>query len=793
MSYKTSYNAYSKSFTEKKITALKNIAKKNTSLKEKSYLYPINYSPFNINLLINTNLKKYTTTIKKYHIFIINSIIFDQRIHKVAVFKNNLLWDESSEFLKRFYKIKESIERIPKISEYYENYTLFPPVYFGLEGLIIIIMNKWTKRKKKYLEYLEDHEEEKKEKNKRKKDISFEPLINPSLFNNITSSNLNISKNTLDFTKLENESNNKNACFKCKINDYNKEKSINNKDKKKEDISSLSFSEIINDLSSHYSIKINSDYKENNKDNHKKDKENKNKDNDKKYKKNINNNINKKISKKESINEINVNKTRNTFSNKINNNNKLSNINKLSQKKNINSPRKKIKISLNKKNNKFILSNNNTNLIKRNNNNLPLPFEKYQKKFMNTENHLYKNKDLPNNGGPTSTEINNKGTIRVNTISNYLSEKNKIINNNILPKEESNSIKKTSSNFIKNIKKKNFAYSNSKKNNFTTTNNKSIPNSIEKNLININYNMKNVKKKNYIQIKRKTLVENNNINNSNNNQKSLTYRNSSNSHQFYYLNEKPSISNLIARTSMNKDNTDSINLKDINNIEKNNKKLYLEDPFIYKLTQLTKKRQISLTSTNSLSKIKDSKNFNHYVINSIIETSNKLGNITNKISNNKFNKVNCRKNLVLTRINSKKNMMSNNTKSNFLGEGIYRNNSSSLHKKSNNSLNFNFPGKISNSPNSFRSNNSNNINLNLNLKIHFNIDVDKKNKGKKILLNNAIINQLQNKINNNQKYSNINRNKDTIHQYSLTSKNSQRYLKNLSGQNNYEYTILKKF
>ena len=447
MSFKTTYNNYSKSFTEKKLSILKNIAKKNTSQKKISYLHSINYSTFNLNSLINSNLKKYTTTIRKYHIFIINSIIFDQRIHKVAVFKNNLLWDESSEFLKRFYKIRESIERIPKISEYYENYTLFPPVYFGLEGLIIIIMNKWTKRKKKYLEYIEDHEEEKKEINKRRKDVSFEPLINPSLFNNLTSSKSNISKNTLDFSKLENEPNKK--CLKSKINDYNNEITINNKNKKIEDISSLSFSEIINDLSSHYSIKINSNAKESNKDNNKKDKDNNNnktKVNDKKYKKTINNNTtNKKINKKESINDLNANKTRNTLLNKTNNNNKSNNINKLSQKKNTNSPRKKIKISLNKKNNKFTLSNNNTNLIKRNNNNLPLPFEKYQKKFMNTENQLYKKKDLPiNGGGPTNIKINNKGTIHVNTISNYLTEKNKIISNNLLQKEESSSIKKTS-------------------------------------------------------------------------------------------------------------------------------------------------------------------------------------------------------------------------------------------------------------------------------------------------------------------------------------------------------------
>ena len=81
--------------------------------------------------IISNNLRKYQTTQEKYNISIIHSIVFDQKNHIVAEFKNYLLWDEISEFLKRYYKKKESKGRLPKISEYYEKYTLFAPVYFG--------------------------------------------------------------------------------------------------------------------------------------------------------------------------------------------------------------------------------------------------------------------------------------------------------------------------------------------------------------------------------------------------------------------------------------------------------------------------------------------------------------------------------------------------------------------------------------------------------------------------------------------------------------------------------------
>ena len=144
----------------------------NKKLYQKIALAKHKNSSFSLNLYFTSQnylQKKYSSTKRQYHINIINSIIFDHRIHEVAEFKNNLIWNETSEFLKRYYKKKETIERIPKISEYYEKYTLFSPVYFGHEGLLVIIMNKWTKKKKNYLEYVEDHEDEREQRKKKKK------------------------------------------------------------------------------------------------------------------------------------------------------------------------------------------------------------------------------------------------------------------------------------------------------------------------------------------------------------------------------------------------------------------------------------------------------------------------------------------------------------------------------------------------------------------------------------------------------------------------------------------------
>lgn len=769
MSHKKAFISHMKSLTEKKYSFMNKSTKISTQLNDFQKLENQPLTSIVLYKITFKNLKKYTTTKRTYNKFIINSIIFDHRIHKVAVFKNNLLWDESSEFLKRFYKKKESKERIPKISEYYEKYTLFPPVYFGLEGLIVIIMNKWTKKKKNYLEYVEDHEEDKK---KIKTKESFEPLINSSSLNNITSSNKSfISKNTLELTKFENESK-KSLMNKNKNDNKNKNHANNGKNK----IDNLSFSDIMDDLSSNYSVIINTDrINYDNKDIHNLKEQQKIK----------------KLSNKD------IDKTRNLFYlNKktlnISNNNNKTNFNITAKKLNVKnaeySPRKYVKISLNKNNNKLNIKNNNPNIIFRNNNNFNMPIpsvKKYQKRFMNTEN--IKKINLINKNI-------SKGTIRVNTISNYIqNNKNKVgnENNNILQnndKEHSASLKKYNNfNYAKNNTNYNLVLS--YKNHYISSNNhvKEI-NSSEKNKIIKNKN-NILKKKNFIQIKKEPFLSINNLNNSLNKYKQSTFRNQiSNYNYTQEMISNPNISKHNLISNIPKINMDLINTNKIKEMV-NNKKLYLEDPFIYKLSQLNKKKTISLTTANSLTK---NKNMSINGFHSII--GNNYSNINN--SKNKL-KLSNKKNLVLSKINTKSNLVYNK-KRKISGDNSIRNNSanSTLIPKNNDSaLNFNISNKKTNGwKNNTKNINSKNINLNLNLNIHFNIGLENKNKGRKILLNNTIINQLQNKTNKNQKYSNLikNKEKDINYKYPLTSRNSNSHIKDFIDMNKIEYTLSKK-
>ena len=158
------------------------------------------------------NLKKYNVTIDSYNKKIITDIIYDERKHIVSEFKNYLLWDERSDFLKRFYYKYESKNRLPKINHYYEKYTLFPPVYFNLDD-VVKIMLKNVKRKKKYLEMIEENEDNMYNNNSKKKENKdFNQIINPSDITQTMSLKTfknNTLTNTLSSLNVDNESSSK--------------------------------------------------------------------------------------------------------------------------------------------------------------------------------------------------------------------------------------------------------------------------------------------------------------------------------------------------------------------------------------------------------------------------------------------------------------------------------------------------------------------------------------------------------------------------------------------------------
>lgn len=123
------------------------------------------------------NLLKYNTTIAIYNVKIINDIIYDEKKHIVCLFKNYLLWDEISDFLKRFYYTNESISRLPKITGYYEKYTLFAPIYYQLD--CIKLMRKNVKKKKRYLEMVEENEDKVEQNSRDKRILDFKVIIKP--------------------------------------------------------------------------------------------------------------------------------------------------------------------------------------------------------------------------------------------------------------------------------------------------------------------------------------------------------------------------------------------------------------------------------------------------------------------------------------------------------------------------------------------------------------------------------------------------------------------------------------
>lgn len=76
--------------------------------------------------------RKYLTSRDYYNVKIVNDIIYNENTHVVSVFKDYLIYDDVSEFLKRFYMHGESTSRLPRIIDFYEKYSKVFPNYVVL-------------------------------------------------------------------------------------------------------------------------------------------------------------------------------------------------------------------------------------------------------------------------------------------------------------------------------------------------------------------------------------------------------------------------------------------------------------------------------------------------------------------------------------------------------------------------------------------------------------------------------------------------------------------------------------
>ena len=702
--------------------------------------------------IIHNNLKKYNISTKTFNKYIINDIIFDHRNHIVAVFKNYLLWDESSEFLKRYYKKKDIFGRLPKISEYYEQYTLFSPNYLANEGLLIIIMIKWIKKKKKYMQYLEEKEEaEKNKKVKKNLNQNFEPLISEEILSltknrskSFFSSCIDLSKNTLELTTFDNDF------------DYNKRKKSENKIYKEQNNNefdneefknSVSFTEIIDDLSSHFSVLIN---KNNNYKDYKiKEKPIKNCETKKIISKNdinIKNNTKKSntkqikqkcLTKKPSLNkqQMLMKKEKEILPMKIK---EIHKINKVQKKTNT----KKSVLSKDKNKIEKIKEKVNDNK----DNNKIQPNSKDVKRFQKVtiiNINLKENKDINNNTKNNEVQLN-KMNVKNISILNSNSGKNKkevkVYNENL------NII-----NTIANINPQYYSISKLINNNKQSSSKKKI-NMKSLNLINFNPNIIPDLKKLVSKQKDKKIIFPRNFNliykNNTNNTNKLNSIKKENYDQMKLLTDRDKENNkMVMNTNENSkyiklnDNT-CINNK--NNINSNIENIYFDqnDLFAKRVSKLIKKKHISLIGDNL--SFKEPNNTNIL----LFKKENKENMNINNISN--VNNLRYKKNSVLRQFNSKRDFNFSNSKNNLLQNyNNISNNSISSSSSSLNSLNkkHRLSSYLSQNNSITKRKSLQKINLNLNLQINFNINLDKKNK--KLILGKRLNNRIFNEISNN--------------------------------------------
>jgi hypothetical protein len=167
-----------------------------------------------LKIFINSNLSKYNSKPSEVDYKAVNDIIYDEKKRLVSIFKDYLLLDEVSEFLKRYYLIKESPQRISKICEYYEKFAYTVPNYANVKQQNILIKN--IKRKRKVLENMNIKKEDKVEEDDEEK-AKYSTFIK---FDNTTSMIESHIYNKIPSTLQETNKINESKCSRMHIFDH---------------------------------------------------------------------------------------------------------------------------------------------------------------------------------------------------------------------------------------------------------------------------------------------------------------------------------------------------------------------------------------------------------------------------------------------------------------------------------------------------------------------------------------------------------------------------------------------
>lgn len=99
---------------------IKTLSSKLSSFKQKKKNFSLNLFFFSKQIL-----HKHSITTEQYNTFIINAFLSSKKGHYKSIYKDNKIYMNDSEHLKRLYLYYDSKERIPKYAFYYKDYLLF--------------------------------------------------------------------------------------------------------------------------------------------------------------------------------------------------------------------------------------------------------------------------------------------------------------------------------------------------------------------------------------------------------------------------------------------------------------------------------------------------------------------------------------------------------------------------------------------------------------------------------------------------------------------------------------------
>jgi hypothetical protein len=136
--------------------------------------------------IVRKNLeKKYLTSRDYYNSKVVTDIVYNENTNLVSIFKDYLILDDVSEFLKRFYTNHESVERLPKVVDFYEKYSKVFPNYIVLPESKIMFKN--IERKQRHIDeqqrLVQKIQKDKNERDKKRKEYKFPQEYSFDLFN----------------------------------------------------------------------------------------------------------------------------------------------------------------------------------------------------------------------------------------------------------------------------------------------------------------------------------------------------------------------------------------------------------------------------------------------------------------------------------------------------------------------------------------------------------------------------------------------------------------------------------